>query len=135
MRRNIDFAFRRISSYFPKEEYRKYEKKGFATFSGKVELVPSILKKIGIDPLPRYVEPPRSPISTPDLAKVYPLILISGSRVIHYYHSCFRQLKKLRELYPNPLLQIHPETASKLKEPLVIFEATGDNRSLKCKLK
>ena len=27
------------------------------------------------------------------------------------------------------------ETASRLKEPLVIFEATGDNRSLKCKLK
>ena len=27
------------------------------------------------------------------------------------------------------------EVASKMNEPLVIFEATGDNYSLKCKLK
>jgi len=35
-------------------------KRGFATFSGKVELVPSILKQLGYDPLPRYEEPPES---------------------------------------------------------------------------
>ena len=100
--------------YFPKEEYKKYESKGFATFSGKVELLPSILEKIGIDPLPRYVEPARSPMSSPELAKEYPLVLISGSRLLHYWHSCYREEKRLRKVYPDPLVQIHPQTASKL---------------------
>jgi anaerobic selenocysteine-containing dehydrogenase len=100
--------------YFPREEYRKHEKNGFPTFSGKVELLPSIFKKLGIDLLPRYEEPGRSPISTPELAREYPLILISGSRVVQYWHSCYRDQKKLRKLYPNPLLQIHPDTAKKL---------------------
>jgi thiosulfate reductase/polysulfide reductase chain A len=100
--------------YFPREEYKKYESKGFATFSGKVELVPSILQKLGIDPLPRYVEPPLTPISSPELAREYPLILISGSRLLHYWHSCYREEKRLRRIRPDPLLQIHPKTAEKL---------------------
>jgi len=93
---------------------KKYEKKGFATFSGKVELVPSILEKLGYDPLPNYEEPPRSPVRTPDFAKEYPLILISGSRVMDYSHSRYREQQKLRKRYPYPLLQIHPETAAEL---------------------
>ena len=99
---------------FPPETYRKYEKSGFGTFSGKVELLPSIFEKLGIDPLPRYEEPARSPVRTPELAKEYPLILITGSRVVQYWFSCYREQEKLRKLYPDPLLQIHPETASEL---------------------
>jgi len=95
-------------------ESKDYEEKGFGTFSGKVELVPSILEKLGYDPLPKYQEPPRSPISTPTLAEEYPLILSTGSRVIHYSHSRYRDQHKLRKLYPYPLLQIHPETAADL---------------------
>lgn len=93
---------------------KEYEKKGFGTFSGKVELVPSILEKLGYDPLPKYQEPPRSPVSTPELAKEYPLVLISGSRVVNYFHSRYREQTKLRKGYPYPLLQIHPETAASL---------------------
>lgn len=93
---------------------RAYEKRGFGTFSGKVELVPSMFAKLGYDPLPRYQEPPRSPISTPQLAEDYPLILISGSRVVNYFHSRYREQPRLRKLYPCPLLQIHPETAARL---------------------
>ena len=40
--------------------------------------------------------------------------MISGSRIVYYQHSCYRQQKKLRKAYPDPLLQIHPDTASKL---------------------
>jgi len=109
-----EFVHEKEHWYFPEDEYKKYEKKGFATFSGKVELLPSIFEKLGIDPLPKYEEPPRSPISTPDLSREYPLILTTGSKVIYYTFSCFRQLEKLRKAYPDPLVQIHPETASKL---------------------
>ena len=107
-----DFA--RGSGYLPPRGFRRYEKKGFGTFSGKVELVPSIFKQLGYDPLAGYEEPPWGPISTPDLAKEYPLILISGSRVRTYHHSSHRQFAKLRQRYPDPLLQINPETASSL---------------------
>ena len=99
---------------FPSAKYRKYEKNGFATFSGKVELVPSLFRKIGIDPLPRYEEPPRSPVRQPILAKEYPLILITGSRVIQFVHSTLRNMRILRKIYPDPLVQINPRTAVEL---------------------
>ena len=91
-----------------------YEKRGFGTFSGKVEFVPSILKKLGYDPLPRYGEPPRSPASASDMAQEYPLILVTTGRVKNYYFSCYRQIEVLRKRYPHPLLEIHPETALEL---------------------
>jgi len=100
--------------YFPPPKFKKYEEKGFSTFSGKVELTPSIFKKLGYDPLPRYEEPPRSSISTPEIAKEYPLVLASGSRVSSYTHSCYRQIDRLRRIHPDPLLEIHPQTATEL---------------------
>jgi anaerobic selenocysteine-containing dehydrogenase len=95
-------------------EEKPYEKKGFGTFSGKVELVPSVFEKLGYDPLPRYEEPPRSPVSTSELAEEYPLILIAGSRVVQYTHTRFREQEKIRKVYPNPLIRMHPDTAADL---------------------
>lgn len=109
-----EFVHQKEHWYLPGEQYKKYENNGFATFSGKVELLPGILEKLGIDPLPRYEEPPRTPVSAPDLAGEYPLILISGSRLACYWHTCYREQKKLRKAHPDPLVQIHPDTASKL---------------------
>ena len=40
--------------------------------------------------------------------------MISGGRVIHYWHSCYREQKKLRKLYPDPLVQLNPDTAREL---------------------
>jgi len=53
--------------------YRKYEKKGFNTPSGKVELYSKRLKDLGEDPLPFYTEPPESPYSHPSWPKNIPL--------------------------------------------------------------
>ncbi len=96
------------------KEDRPYEKTGFGTFSGKVELFPSILEKLGYDPSCDYGEPPRSPYATPELAEEYPLILISGSRVREFWHSSYRDMEKLRRIYPKPRLEIHPEDAVRL---------------------
>jgi len=95
-------------------EDRIYEKTGFATFSGKVELFPGILEKLGYDPSPDYDEPPRSPYATPELAEDYPLILISGSRVREFWHSSYRDMEKLRRIYPRPRLEINPVDAEPL---------------------
>ncbi len=92
---------------------KRYEKGGFGTPTGKFELYSTVLEKLGYDPLPQYKEPPQSPISTPDMAKEYPLILINAKRR-WYYHSQFRQIESLRKRYPDPLVQINPSKAKEL---------------------
>lgn len=94
--------------------YRKYEEEGFATPSGKFELLCSTLESMGYDPLPYFVEPPESPYSTPELFKSYPLIITTGGRVQAFFHSEGRQIKSLRKLNPDPLVEIHPATAKGL---------------------
>jgi len=97
-----------------KMRYRKYEQEGFATPSGKVELRCSTLESMGYDPLPDVVEPAESPYSTPDLFKDYPLIITTGSRIQGYFCSEGRQIASLRKLNPDPVMEIHPDTASSL---------------------
>jgi thiosulfate reductase / polysulfide reductase chain A len=87
---------------------------GFATKTGKIELYSNVLEELGYDPLPFYEEPPESPVRTPEVTKDYPLILTTGSRVRPLFHSENRQLGiGMREQHPNPLMDIHPDTASK----------------------
>jgi len=94
--------------------YRKYETEGFQTPTGKFEISSSVMEAMGLSPLPLFREPPLSPISTPELAKEFPLILISGTKIRNFFHSEFRQIKSLRHGNPDPLVEIHPNTASSL---------------------
>ena len=88
---------------------------GFATPSGKVELYSHVLEELGYDPLPYYEEPPESPISTPEVAKEYPYILITGGNFRPMFHSENRQIGiGTREQYPDPLMDIHHDTARDL---------------------
>jgi thiosulfate reductase/polysulfide reductase chain A len=98
----------------PDENYKRYEKVGFGTASGKCELVPSAFADFGYDPCPPYIEPPQSKYRTPELAKKYPYALISGSRIRPYWHTSLRELKSLRWMHPYPVTEIHPETARKI---------------------
>jgi anaerobic selenocysteine-containing dehydrogenase len=82
----------------------------FATPTGQVELYSTILESLGLDPLPQYYEPNEGPINQ-SISKEYPLILITGGRFLPMYHSEHRQIKSLRDKHPNPMVQIHPETA------------------------
>jgi len=91
---------------------KSYEKIGFKTASGKIEIVSSVLAEHGIDPLPVYKEPPESPLSRPDLAEKYPLVMTSGARVMAYTHSQFRNIPQLRKLMPDPLVDINPADAA-----------------------
>lgn len=103
-------------------EYKKYEKidpaagkpVGFGTPSGKVELYSSILEKLGYDALPHYAEPGESPVTRPDLAAEYPLLLITGGTSLYTYHQDHRQIPSLRRKLPYPLVEIHPQTAGEL---------------------
>ncbi len=93
--------------------YHKYKERGFSTPTKKVELYSTLLEKWGFDPLPKYTEIPESPYSRPDLAKKYPYILNAGYRTPTYFHTANRQQPWLREIRPDPIVEIHPETAQK----------------------
>ncbi len=91
--------------------WKKYEKDGFKTPTGKFELYSQKLKDMGFDPLPTYVEPMESPYSTPDVAKEYPLIITTGGRVGVFRHAEFRNFPKMREIVPRLEIMINPKTA------------------------
>jgi anaerobic selenocysteine-containing dehydrogenase len=106
--------FRRLEYYKVNQKYRKYKTEGFATPTGKVELSSTMMEKWGYDPLPDYHETPESPISTPEMVEKYPYILITGARSPVFFASEHRMIPWLRELNPDPIVEIHPEVASKL---------------------
>jgi len=81
---------------------RSYERAGFRTPSGKVELYSQALADRGHDPLPGYEIP------TPDAA--FPLVLTAGARTVGYIHSRYRNVQPLRRLQPEPFLEAHPQT-------------------------
>lgn len=97
--------------YYEQQEYKKYERSGFNTPSGKVELYSKTLKEYGYDPLPTFHEPIESPASRPDLVDKYPLMFVSGIKRRPYTHSQYRNLPSLRKLIPEPVLYINPKTA------------------------
>lgn len=107
---------------YPPYEYRKYEKgllrfdgqPGFNTPTGKVELASTLFKEWGLDPVPYFEEPTESPYSTPKLYEEYPLVLTTGARPWGFFHSEQRQVPTLRELHPDPTVEIHPDTAKRL---------------------
>ncbi|MEM3551764.1 MAG: molybdopterin-dependent oxidoreductase, partial [Candidatus Bathyarchaeia archaeon] len=88
---------------------------GLATPTGRAELWITIFRQLGKSPLPYYVEPFESPVTQPELAREYPLILNTGGRFRPQFHSELRQWGMgMREQHPDPLVEIHPETAREL---------------------
>jgi anaerobic selenocysteine-containing dehydrogenase len=94
-------------------QYKRYEKEGFRTPSGRVELYSKQLKEWGIDPLPVYQEPPETPFSAPELCREYPFQCTTRKPDL-YRHSDCRELATLRKAYPDPVVLIHTESAGNL---------------------
>ncbi|HEX2228290.1 MAG TPA: molybdopterin-dependent oxidoreductase, partial [Candidatus Binatia bacterium] len=99
--------------------YQKYAKqnrdgvaRGFATPSKRVELYSIKFAAHGYPALPEYVEPALSPLSTPDIAADYPLIL-TNAKFTSFVHSQQRALATLRKVSPEPSADLHPETAAR----------------------
>jgi anaerobic selenocysteine-containing dehydrogenase len=91
--------------------HRKYERQGFRTPSGVVELYSDTLREHGYPPLPTYDEPSLSPLSRPDLAARYPLIL-TCAKSLFFCETQHRGIAGLRRSAPEPQLELHPETAA-----------------------
>jgi anaerobic selenocysteine-containing dehydrogenase len=104
----------------PSCPYRRHEKgllradkkPGFQTPTGRFELYSTLREDWGLEPLPHHEEPPFTPMSRPDLAKDYPLILSTGRRSPAFFHAEHRMIPWLRQIDPDPVVEIHPDTAA-----------------------
>lgn len=94
------------------EADEKGVKRGFNTPSGKVEIYSHTFASHGYPPLPEYQEPALSPLSRPDVASNYPLVL-TNAKFATYVHSQHRALSRLRKISPEPTADLHPETAAR----------------------
>jgi anaerobic selenocysteine-containing dehydrogenase len=99
----------------PERKYRK----GAKTISGKIEFKSKVLEKYGERPgfesLPVYTPPKYSPALASDMAKEYPFILNTGSRLPMLIHSRINHLSWTRSLRPmHPSADISPIDAQRL---------------------
>jgi len=86
------------------EAFGRYIEEGFRTPSGKVELRLSTAEKLGVPPLPSF----RGLPVEEDVD--YPLLLTS-SKNRFFLHSSYRWVESLRRRCPEPLVEVHPDTA------------------------
>jgi anaerobic selenocysteine-containing dehydrogenase len=84
--------------------------RGFATPSKRVELYCHKFAAAGYPALPEYIEPALSPVSRPDVAADFPLVLTNAKNTT-FVHSQQRALTSLRKALPEPSADVHPETA------------------------
>jgi len=84
----------------------------FPTPSGKCEFYSERLKEL--DPLPTYIPPREDRLSNPDLARQFPLSLISPP-AHHFLNSTFVNLFAGKEI--EPTLEIHPVDAASRNIP------------------
>lgn len=100
--------------------YRKWEKgllradgrPGFETPSGKFEIRSTILEQYGYSGIPRFEESAETPLSDPDLAEKFPLILGTGPFKPDM-KSCLRAIPSFVEKYPHPIVQINSQDAAR----------------------
>lgn len=90
---------------------RKDKSPGFETPSGKFEIASELLRKYGYEPLPIYQEPSEGPIGSPELAKEFPLVLTTGTRIQSAFRSQHLNIPGLLKLQDRPNILIHPEDA------------------------
>jgi anaerobic selenocysteine-containing dehydrogenase len=84
---------------------------GFPTPSGKCELRCDRLSALGQDPLPTFIPPAESPASAPELARRFPLQLLSPPSP-HFLNSTFVEVDSLRRAAIEPQLEISETDAS-----------------------
>lgn len=91
-------------THIPEIPLKSYEKTGFATPTGKVELYSTILEKLGFDPLPYWR-------NNPQTTDEYPLRMFIGIQEPEFFQTAARQVESLRKRNPEPFIFLSPSTA------------------------
>ncbi len=117
----ITFAeLRSVGSVTAPLEYGKHEsgrlradsQPGFETPTGKIELSSMTFADFGLKPTPHfddYTAKYRDQFGE----NLYPYILTTGARKPYFFGAEHRQMPSLRQLQPDPLVDVHPETAAR----------------------
>jgi anaerobic selenocysteine-containing dehydrogenase len=84
----------------------------FQTPSGKCELYSARMAEMGLDPLPAFTPPYEFPEAAPELARRYPLTLIS-SPAHQFLNSTFVNVSSLRRSAREPECLLHPIDAER----------------------
>jgi len=92
--------------------YLPYATGGFSTPSGKCEFVSPRMTEMGLDPVPTFTPPYEFPESAPELAKRYPLTLIS-SPAHQFLNTTFVNVDSLRRAAREPECLLHPADAER----------------------
>lgn len=93
------------------ETFAPFAEGNFPTPSGKCEFYSASLEQQGLDPLPTYTPPRESVQSAPQLAKKYPLAVISPP-AHNFLNSSFANLPSFIHAEKEPFLDIHPDDAA-----------------------
>jgi anaerobic selenocysteine-containing dehydrogenase len=100
-----DFKQKKRTLY-PKREYKEHD---YKTPSGKVEIFSHQLKELGYSPMPLWKELSKLPQPSTE----YPLLL-TNAKEIAYMLSGYKNIPSLRNIKPEPVVQLNPKTAQKL---------------------
>jgi len=90
--------------------YAPFATGNFPTPSGRCEFSSARLAQMGMDPVPDYLAPYEGPGSAPELARRFPLAIISPP-ARNFLNSTFVNVQSLRQTEGEPRLDIHPQDA------------------------
>ena len=93
------------------ERFAPFAEGNFPTPSGKCELYSESLQELGLPAVPDFIPPRESRRSAPELAKRYPLALISPAAHA-FLNSSFANLPKHLRQEAHPFIEIHPRDAA-----------------------
>lgn len=102
----LSFAeFKRRRALQPSKEYRP---NNYRTPSGKIEIYSERLAELGYAPMPLWQELSQRPEATDE----FPL-LMTNAKEEAYMGTAFKNLASIRMTRPEPLVELHPDTAQK----------------------
>ncbi len=93
-------------------EVGHYHGHPYPTASGRIELSARFLEKKEGQGIPAYHEPSESPLTDPELAERFPLVLITGNPIQSSYLSYLHNLPSLHRRNPENWVEIHADAAA-----------------------
>ena len=88
---------------------REYKKHDYRTPSGKVEIYSKTAADFGYSPLPYW----KGVSDLPELTDEYPLLMTNAKEDV-YMLTGYKHVASLRNMKPEPIVEMHPETAKKM---------------------
>jgi len=137
----IDYTLDKMKAEGPwywRETDKKWKTRtpAFRTSSGKIELYSKVIEEEGFNPLPTYFEAAETHVSSPNIARKYPLIA-TDFRSPNYLHSRLHDCPGLLKVEPEPLVEINPKDAEKYgisNGDMVIIESLRGKIEMKARV-